>query len=335
MRGKMQTNKWAVFCIVSLILLFATDVLLAQNNPKPNFIVFLVDDLGWSDLSVQGSEFYESPNIDALANSGVRFTNGYSAHPVCSPSRAAIMTGKNPGRLRITNWIGGAADGVPYERQLALEEETIAEVLKENGYATGFFGKWHLGETSEYWPEYQGFDVNFGGHNRGSPPGGYFSPYNNPRLTDGPNGEYLTDRLATEAVQWMQDNADNPFFLYFSFYSVHTPIQSKAETQIYYQDKLNSSSHCSGNAWMDEIRGSRLKTCDDEPEFAAMVHHLDSNVGRVIDEVENLGLTDSTIIFFTSDNGGVSYWNNTSSNLPLRGAKGRLNEGGVRVQFFV
>ncbi len=318
--------------LLATFFLFGVSVNWAQ---KPNFLIFLVDDLGWSDLGIQGSKFYETPNIDALANSGVRFTDGYAPHPVCSPSRAALLTGKNPGRLQITQWIGGGENGTVYKRFLPLEEETFAEALKKEGYATSFFGKWHLG-GSAYFPENQGFDVNKGGLDKGQPPGGYFSPYKNSKLSDGPDGEYLTDRLGSEAISWMNANKANPFLLYFSFYTVHTPIDGKPETITYYETKkTNSTNPCTTPEWQGDVRGSKFRSCDDSPKFASMVHHLDSNVGRVLKKLDSLGLTDNTVVIFTSDNGGVSYWNNTSSNLPLRGAKGWLYEGGIRVPFFV
>jgi len=201
------------------------------NKPKPNFLFILADDLGWSQLGCYGSSFYETPHLDRLAQEGMRFTDAYAACPVCSPTRASIMTGQHPARLGITDWIPGDRPedreliGPPIHNQLALEEVTIAEALKQAGYATFFAGKWHLGGEG-YYPERQGFDINKGGHERGSPPGGYYVPYKNPKLDDGPEGEYLPDRLTDESLRFLEQHCDRPFLLYLSFYTVHTPIQA-------------------------------------------------------------------------------------------------------------
>ena len=206
----------------------------APQRKQPNFVFFLVDDLGWRDVGCYGSTFYETPHIDRLASTGLRFTDAYAACPVCSPTRASIMTGKHPARVGITDWIPGSDPKnrkllAPKDRhQLPLEELTIAEALKEAGYRTFFAGKWHLGGKG-FFPEQQGFDINKGGHHRGGPPGGYYTPYRNPKLEDGPPGEYLTDRLADESIGFMQEHvkrkSDQPFLLYLSFYTVHTPVQ--------------------------------------------------------------------------------------------------------------
>ncbi|RKY06680.1 MAG: sulfatase, partial [Planctomycetota bacterium] len=202
---------------------------------KLNFVFILVDDLGWRDLGCFGSTFYETPNVDRLASEGVRFTNAYAACPVCSPTRASIMTGKYPARLDLTDYLKGGRKGklIPakYRDEMPLEEVTIAEALKAAGYGTFFAGKWHLGKEA-FWPEKQGFDVNKGGIDRGSPPHGgkrYFSPYGNPRLPDGPDGEHLPDRLATETCKFIDANKDKPFLAYLSFYSVHTPLMSRQD----------------------------------------------------------------------------------------------------------
>ena len=202
---------------------------------KPNIVFILADDLGIKDLSIEGSTFYETPHIDALAESGMRFTNGYSTCQVCSPSRASIMSGQYPARIGITDWIG-AATGTKWKRNdrvlppeyahnLPAEATTMAEALKEGGYRTFFAGKWHLGgDTSK--PEHHGFEINKGGHHRGSPPGGFFSPYKNPDLEDGPKGESLPIRLANETVKFIKKDDKKPFFAFLSFYSVHGPIQT-------------------------------------------------------------------------------------------------------------
>ena len=217
--------------LVSMSCAFVVATGDAAEPTRPNFLFLLVDDLGWKDLGCYGSTFYESPHIDALARSGMRFTDAYAACPVCSPTRAAIMTGKYPPRVDITDWIPGQN---PKDRKLetrqdranlALEEFTIAEALQAEGYATFFAGKWHLG-SDNFFPEDQGFEINKGGHHKGSPPGGYYSPYKNPKLTNGPDGEYLTDRLTDESIKFMEANNSKPFLLYLSYYTVHTPIQA-------------------------------------------------------------------------------------------------------------
>ena len=198
----------------------------AQSEP-PNIVFILADDLGWSDLGVQGSTFYETPRLDQMADEGVRFLNAYASAPICSPTRAALLTGKHPARLGITNWIPGddpqdrPLRGPPTPGQLPLQEQTLAETLRERGYTTFFAGKWHLGKEGHF-PEDQGFDINRGGVHLGRPPGGYYSPYSNIRLEDGPEGEYLTDRLTEEAMVFIEGHQEEPFFLFLSYYAVHT-----------------------------------------------------------------------------------------------------------------
>lgn len=263
------------------------------KNPKPpNIIVFLVDDLGWADTRCYGSSFYETPNIDKLAAKGIRFTNAYAACTVCSPSRAAFLTGKYPARLQLTDWIKGYER--PYAKLLSpdwkqylpLEETTIAEVLKKQRYATAMIGKWHLGDDVKYYPEHQGFDSNTGGTFQGSPPS-YFSPYRIARLKDGPVGEYLTDRLTDEALKFISAEKESPFFLYLSFYAVHTPLQAKEEEVKYYKAKINPTA------------------AQQNPVYAAMIKNMDENIGRITDLVEKLGLAQNTLLIFTSDNGGL------------------------------
>ena len=229
--------------ILTFFLLFISAIVSckrAKENPpnenqdfknKKNVVFILVDDLGWKDLACYGSTFYETPNIDRLAAQGHVFTSAYTPNPVCSPTRAAILTGRYPSRIGITDWIPGNDPktmpllGPEDLHELPLEEVTFAETLKEEGYKTFFAGKWHLGDINSL-PEDQGFDINKGGHHKGSPPGGYYSPYNNPKLTDGEEGEYLTDRLTDESIRFIESNEDNPFLLYLSYYTVHTPIQA-------------------------------------------------------------------------------------------------------------
>ena len=301
----------------SLILLGLASLLpgcKTQKTPHPNVVFILVDDLGWKDLGCYGSEFYDTPNLDAFAREGVRFTNAYSASPVCSPSRAAIMTGKHPVRVNITDWIPGMSleDAInprliPPEdiHNLPLEEITLAEALKEHQYKTFFAGKWHLGETPEFWPENQGFDINIGGNSTGSPAGGYYSPYKNPRLEDGPAGEYLTDRLTDESLSFLDTAGQGPFLLYLSFYTVHAPIQGCDQYDSLYVEKKNDLPDKGKTEVRDEHDGkTRINQTD--PKYAAMVRSMDKNVGRLLSALKEHHLMDNTIIIFTSDNGGLT-----------------------------
>lgn len=323
----------------------------ALPQSRPNFVFFLIDDLGWVDTGVYGSSFYETPNIDRLAGEGMRFTDAYAASPVCSPTRASIMTGKHPARLDITDWIGGNQRGMllpaEYEHQLAHEEVTIAEALKEAGYATGFFGKWHLGDAP-YLPESQGFDLNVGGTGAGQP-ASYFYPYKAPagssdfwdvpHLEDGPPGEYLTDRLTDEAINFLKANRDKPFLLYLSHYAVHTPIQSKEELTEKYRDKAESLPEHDGPAFITEHDRAFVRQFQDHPAYAGMVQSVDESVGRVLQTIEALGLTENTIVIFMSDNGGLTTVANSRSAptavRPLRAGKGWLYEGGIREPLIV
>jgi arylsulfatase A-like enzyme len=297
-----------------------------------NFLFFLIDDLGWMDLGCQGSTFYQTPNIDRLAASGMRFTNAYAACPVCSPTRASILTGKYPARLNLTDYIGGARRGklIPadYVRHLPLEEVTVAEALEQAGYVTGFFGKWHLGGEG-YLPDKQGFALNVGGYHRGAPRS-YFSPYRNPQLADGPKGEYLTDRLADEAVKFLDKARDKPFLLYLSHYAVHTPLQAKEGLALIYKSKAARLPRPRGPKFLPE--GKRMaRQVQDHAVYAAMVHSVDESVGRVMAKLAALGLADRTAVVFMSDNGGLSTSEGSpTSNVPLRAGKGWLYEGGIR-----
>lgn len=308
---------------------------------RPNFVFFLVDDLGQRDLGVYGSAFYETPNVDRLAATGMRFTDAYAACPVCSPTRGSILTGRYPTRLGITDFIGGGNQPENWKRntvtlpaaysdRLALEETTIAEALKQAGYATCFAGKWHLGGEG-YLPTDQGFDLNFGGLDRGGPYGGdkYFSPYGNPYLTDGPKGEHLPDRLATEISRFIEANRERPFLAYLSFYSVHTPLMSREDLRQKYAEKAKQVVH-DGPRTVPE--GSReARQVQDHAVYGGMVEAMDLAVGKVLDTLDRLGLAENTVVIFMSDNGGLSTSEGSpTSNLPLRGGKGWLYEGGIR-----
>lgn len=313
-----------------------------ENTQKPNIVFILVDDLGWKDLGCYGSDFYETPNIDKLASKSALFTNAYTPSPVCSPTRAALMTGKYPTRVGVTDWIPGH-EAVNKKllsnedlNELPLKEVTIAEVLKEQDYKTFYAGKWHLGDTG-YFPEDQGFDVNKGGHHMGQPPGGYYSPYNNPKLSDGPEGEYLPDRLTNESIRFLEDNKENPFLLYLAYYTVHTPIEASKKHLAKFQEKKKL---LQDTIAIVEKKGSSHTVINQyNEEYASMVYGLDENVGRLLNKLDELNLTDNTLIVFTSDNGGLSTtgYNRMAptSVKPLRAGKGWAYEGGIRVPLLI
>ena len=306
-------------------------------NPAepPNVVFILVDDLGWKDLGVYGSEYYQTPNIDQLATEGIRYTDAYSACTVCSPTRAAIMTGKYPATINCTDWIEGwKYDDKPLQvpdwtMYMDTAEYTLAEAFRDNGYTTAHIGKWHLGEDSIFWPGNQGFALNIGGWKKGAPNrreglyNGYFPPFGNPRLKDQPGDEYLTERLADEAVQFIEDSnpskTGKPFFLNFWSYSVHTPLQAK-------QDKTRK---------YESLRDTTLS--QHNATYAAMVEHMDDAVGRILQALKDNGVYENTIIIFTSDNGGlVGRWKQkVTNNTPLRNGKGHMYEGGVRVPLII
>ena len=324
-----------------LLFSLASLVLLAER--KPNVVFILADDLGWRDLSVEGSDFYESPHIDRIAKEGMRFTQGYATCQVCSPSRASLVTGKYPARLDITNWIG-AQEKEDWKRNTKLlppaynwslphEDTTLAEAFKNAGYATFFAGKWHLGDEGSF-PEDHGFDINIGGHHRGSPPGGYFSPYENPKMEDGENGEYLPLRLGKETARFIESHKDIPFLAYLSFYNVHGPIQTTKALWEKYREKAVNRPVAKTRFLID--RTTPVRQVQDNPLYAGMVEAMDDAVGMVLDTLDRLGLEDETIVVFTSDNGGVSAGDGkATSNLPLRGGKGRQWEGGIREPFYI
>ncbi|MEZ5010997.1 MAG: sulfatase-like hydrolase/transferase [Bacteroidales bacterium] len=305
---KISFTKLKVLPLILLVSLLFVTAGCKDNVTRPNFVFFLVDDLGWKDLAVYGSEFYETPNLDRLASSGLLFTDAYASCPVCSPTRASIMTGQYPARMNITDWIPGddPADrylvGTSDRDRLPLEEVTLAEALKEAGYNTFFAGKWHLGDKG-YYPEDQGFDINIGGHHMGHPPGGYYSPYNNPVLKDGPDGEYLTDRLGDESVKFIKESGREPFFLYLSFYTVHTPIQASLKYIDHFKAILGEN--MSADPGLVEEGNAVTVTRQVNPDYASMVASMDENVGKVIRAIDEKGIEKNTYIIFTSDNGGL------------------------------
>ena len=318
----------------------------------PNIVFLLVDDLGAMDVGAFNPEtFYETPNIDRLAAGGVRFTRGYAANPVCSPTRYSIMTGRYPTRVGATNYFAGRREEkfapAPLYDRMPLEEYTLAEALRDGGYSTAFLGKWHLGPTEEFWPLAQGFDVNVGGH-RGGMLRSYFSPYSNPTLEDGPEGEHLTARLTDEALDlidgYAADEGGKPFLLYLSYYTVHTRLAAPADLIAKYAAKAGVEMGARADpddfgdeeqVWpRDEPR--RVREVQNHAVYAAMVETLDTSVGRVLDRLDSLDLAENTIVVFFSDNGGLSTAEGRpTSNLPLRGGKGWLYEGGIREPMIV
>jgi arylsulfatase A-like enzyme len=350
-------------------------------SKRPNIIFFMVDDLGWRDVGCFGSEFYETPNIDKLAEQGVKFTNSYSACHVCSPTRASLLSGKYPARINLTDWLPGRNDfayqkllNVEVNQQLPDEETTLAEALKAQGYNTAIIGKWHLGEAPSG-PTRHGFDMHIpAGWSKGWPLS-YDAPFKLPNY-DGNPGEYLTDRLTTDALQYIDEHKDQPFFLYFAHFAVHDPIEGRKDLVEKYKKKLAKmppdkrppyilEGNPDGDALTIEERVSllrdsaysgfsqlprgtvKVKQRQDNVQFAAMVESMDESLGRVMEKLKQLGLDENTIVVFASDNGGMAAGNFgrpskvldrrapdknfSTSNLPLRGAKGWMYEGGIRV----
>ncbi len=307
---------------------------------QPNFLFILVDDLGSEDLGYTGSTFYESPNIDALAARSMRFNQGYAACRVCSPSRASIMTGKTPARHGITDWIGAQTGMMwnrddmvlpaEYVKHLPHEDTTIAEAMREAGYKTFFAGKWHLGSDGSM-PTDHGFDINIGGNSTGTPKGGYFSPFNNPNIEDGPPGQSLTMRLAEETASFVEQNQNQPFFAFLSFYTVHGPIQTTEKLCRKYQDKAAAIGLADAKQRFKFDRRLPVRQVQDNPIYAGMIETMDNAVGLVLNKLKKTGLEKNTVVIFTSDNGGVTAGDSFStSSLPLRGGKGRQWEGGTR-----
>ncbi len=334
------------FFSLSVLGLFLLSCAAAKAQEKPNVLFILVDDLGLNDLGFTSSEFYETPNIDRLAAQSMIFTEGYAGSRVCSPSRATILTGKFAARHGITDWIGAKTDTAwraldrhdkllpaEYRHQLPHDDVTLAEAMKANGYRTFFAGKWHLGDEGSY-PEDHGFDLNKGGWDKGSPMGGYFSPFKNPKLVDLYHGENLTMRLAKETVEFLQQAGKEPFFAMLSFYAVHGPIQTTQEKWSKYQQKAKAQGISEQGFVME--RKLPIRQTQDNPVYAGLVESMDDAVGVVLGELESLGLSENTIVIFTSDNGGVASGDAFStSNLPFRGGKGYQWEGGIRAPYLI
>ncbi len=294
-------------------------------------MVIVIDDFGWADLGCYGSSYYRTPNADRLATEGMRFTAAYAACPVCSPTRAALMTGKYPARLHLTDYIPGVRNSpehkllrAEFHQELPLEEITVAEMLHDAGYATASIGKWHLGGKG-YEPTRQGFDIGPGGVDVGSV-ASHFAPFLDrtreplPGLTEAPRGQFLADRLTSESLKFIEANRQRPFFLYLPHYSVHTPIMAP-------------------KALIDYYKTVKPTTLQDNVTYAAMVENMDQGVGRIMQKLDELNLADNTLLIFTSDNGGLATGDGprtpATNNAPLREGKGWLYEGGIRIPLVV
>ncbi len=315
------------------------------ETEKPNVVFMLIDDLGWADTGIYGSTFYETPHVDRLAKEGMRFTQAYAAASICSPTRSSIMTGKYPARLNQTDWIPGMGDSPDHRllqvqdtNHLPLEETTIAEALDEAGYFTAHMGKWHLG-GGEHLPKNQGFDVNIAGNRHGAPPS-YFYPYKRggyqleELAKTGEEGEYLTTRLGEEAVRLIKNHKDEPFFLYFAHYAVHTPLQAPEKLVEKYRKKKKQRD-MPDRPVLSQEHGHKELLVQNNPVFAAMVEKMDETVGMVREALEEAGVEEETIVIFFSDNGGLSTDHPSTSNFPLRAGKGWMYEGGFREPLIV
>ena len=380
--ARKQSLGLTLTCIITTGL--AVSSVQATETRQPNVVFFLVDDLGWSDVGCYGSRFYETPNIDHLAVEGVRFTDAYAACHVCSPTRASILTGKYPATLNLTDWLRGRRN-FPFQRllnaeinqHLPYEETTIAEALKARGYSTAIFGKWHLGREPST-PLKHGFDIHI--PNVPSNWRTFHGPFGMKNL-ESKDGDYLTDRLTDEAVKWLDDQKNKPFFLYMAHFAVHDPIQGRKDLVDKYTRKLTQSRKSdspdfvlegnpdsSDNPSKEELarliqtpefskhkvlpRGTiKVRQKQNNVEFAAMVESVDQSLGRIVSKLAELGIENDTIVIFFSDNGGMAAMNvgnpkrivpdeavdkaYSTSCLPLRGAKGWLYEGGIRVPLVI
>ena len=308
--------------MVALLACIPISPAFSVETDRPNILLILVDDLGWMDLACQGNKLVETPRIDALAKQGMRFTNAYAAAPVCSPTRAAILTGHAPARLRITNHLPDQKRFTPDNAKvesaecidhLAADYETIAERLKETGYSTAFMGKWHVAQrgNTALFPNAQGFDINIGGCSFGGPPT-FFDPYRIPTIKNRQRGEYLPDRLADEVIGFLNEKQNKPFMLFLWNYTVHWPMEAPQHLLEKYKNR----------------KGRGLN----DTRYGAMIEAMDIALGRIFDELDRLGLTDNTLLIFTSDNGAFG---GVGDNRPLRAEKGYLYEGGIRVPMIV
>ena len=386
----MRLKLYYPICLIPILLMVGCSQSAdeSESNIPPNVVFFLVDDLGWTDVGVFGSSFYDTPHIDQFATEGVKFTSAYAACHVCSPTRSSILTGKYPARNNMTDWISGRVD-YPFQKylnvrtgqELPYEETTIAETLRGHGYKTAAVGKWHLGSAPST-PDKHGFDWHIPRNwSRGAPNRTFYAPYNLEGLEDAPEGEYLTDRLTDEALGFIDENKDSPFFLYMAHFAVHDPIHGRPDLVEKYDAKLKANPPpgnipyaLEGNPdlakplsreYMDEAitdpafaeygvlpqHTVKIKQFQDNTQFAGMVEAVDQSFGRIVERLEELGIDDNTIVIFFADNGGMAGMNVhnpertvtedqldrafSTSVLPLRGAKGWLYEGGIRVPCIV
>jgi arylsulfatase A-like enzyme len=322
------------YCLLLGTLAFSHG-LLAAHETRPNVLIFFIDDLGWTDLGVNGSSFYETPNIDKFAANGVNFKHSYSANPVCSPTRAALMTGKAPQRVGITQWIARKGN-----EHLPLSEVTIGEAFQEAGYYTGYIGKWHLGKADNVQPQHQGFEYSKA-VNRAGQPASFFYPFgkanssaNVPDLENYKKGDFLTDALTDKALEFIDNQAERPFFLTLSHYAVHTPIQAPKALIEKYTAKKRAMYGEEKSVLIEEKYNTLAQTRQENPAYAGMIENLDTNIGRVIEHLKSKGMYKNTIILFTSDNGGLAHrrrMETPTSNAPLRSGKAWTYEGGIRI----
>ena len=364
---RIMIFKWAAGMLVA-VMTGCTAVSPVSEDSQPNILFVLVDDLGAMDLGCSGSTFYETPNIDRLAAQGMIFTQAYAASSVCTPTRASIQSGKYPARIGINFILNDGLTSPTYklrpphcETEMKLSEITMAETLKAGGYKTFFAGKWHLGEEEKYYPQHQGYDINFGGHKAGQP-ASYFYPYesdlldghfNVPDLEDGSDGTYLTDHLTDKCVEFIQNHSDENFFAFLSYYSPHTPLEAKPELVEKY--RLKAERLGLGDPIPFELEESAIddyrtpkveqaahtRLVQSHAVYAAMIESVDQNIGRLLRTLEEQGIADDTVVIFFSDNGGFSTHTSRpleklpTSNAPLRAGKGWLYEGGIREPLFV
>ncbi len=344
--AKTTSARWIGTLVLVTTLLGINAIHAAEARP-PNIVVFLVDDLGYMDIGANNPDcFYETPHIDGFARTAMRFSNGYAANPVCSPTRYSLLTGRYPTRAGVTNFFVGNRSGkfapAPLTPHMPLDEITLAQALKQKNYTTFFAGKWHLGESEEYYPQNRGFDINIGGYSGGAPRTGgkYFAPFKNPQMAvESPKGDHLPDRLARDTAAFIEANKDKPFLAYLSFYSVHTPLIGRPDLVEKYQAKAKLIEGKEFGQENEPVAGNKpckVRILQKHTVYAAMVDAMDQAVGKVLKQLDASGVADHTIVIFTSDNGGLSTSEGSpTSNLPLRAGKGWVFEGGIREPWII